>query len=113
MQDLSQRLKELSSAEDFLLFFGVPYDTHVVHVNRLHILKRFTQYLQREPQCDAADEVATFRHYRTQLQRAYEDFTHSSAVQEKVFKVFQNADGQQRVGLEGLRASLAERRLAA
>lgn len=113
MSDFTQRLQALSSAEDFLLFFGLDYDAHVVHVNRLHILKRFTQYLQREPQVDMDDEVATYCHYRAQLQRAYDDFTHSSGVQEKVFKVFQDADGMQRVGLEGLRASLAERRLAA
>jgi len=112
MQELARRLKELSSAEDFLAFFAVPYDARVVHVNRLHILKRFTQYLQREPGSEETDEIEMFRHYRALLQRAYDDFTTSSATREKVFKVFQNADGQ-RVGLDGLRASLAERRATA
>lgn len=112
MHELSRRLKDLSSAEDFLTFFGVPYDARVVQVNRLHILKRFTQYLQREPRSGDTDEIEMFRHYRAQLQQAYLDFTTSTAAREKVFKVFQDADGQ-RVGLDGLRASLAARRATA
>ena len=32
-------LQELSSAEDFLEYFGIAYDPSVVQVNRLHILK--------------------------------------------------------------------------
>ena len=40
MSDLTTRLKALSSANEFLEFFGVEYDEAVVHVNRLHILKR-------------------------------------------------------------------------
>ncbi|HEY0200457.1 MAG TPA: nitrogenase-stabilizing/protective protein NifW, partial [Burkholderiaceae bacterium] len=46
MEDFLQRLKALSSAEDFLQFFGVPYDQKVVNVSRLHILKRFFQYIR-------------------------------------------------------------------
>lgn len=113
MTTLTQQLQQLSSAEDFLNYFGVSYDAKVVHVNRLHILKRFTQYLRRESLEGADDEVNQFRRYRELLTRAYMDFTTSSGVQEKVFKVFQDAEGQQRVGLDGLRASLTERRQAA
>jgi len=38
-------LDELESAEDFLDYFGVAYEPSVVHVNRLHILQRYHDYL--------------------------------------------------------------------
>jgi nitrogenase-stabilizing/protective protein len=110
MDTLILRLKALSSAEDFLHFFGIPFDEHVVQVNRLHILKRFFQYLHRSDDLAALDEVAMFRRYRELLLQAYGDFVNSSAQKEKVFKVFQDAEGQQAVALTGLRDSLAERR---
>ncbi|MBZ8138990.1 nitrogen fixation protein NifW [Rubrivivax gelatinosus] len=112
MDTLSQRLQHLSSAEDFLRFFGVPYEERVVQVNRLHILKRFHQYLNATPGLAELDEVQTFRRYRDLLNQAYADFTVSSAVREKVFKVFQDAQGVQAVPLASLRQSLAERRSA-
>jgi nitrogenase-stabilizing/protective protein len=110
MNELTQRLKALSSANDFLDFFGIVYDERVVHVNRLHILKRFYQYLHRAEGLDQLDDIAMFRAYRGMLARAYQDFTISDAKTEKVFKVFQDADGQQHVSLMLLRESLAERR---
>ncbi|MEK8053005.1 nitrogenase-stabilizing/protective protein NifW [Ideonella sp. DXS22W] len=110
---LTHRLKALSSAEDFLTFFGVPFDEKVVHVNRLHILKRFYQYLHKSEAVPGEDEVATFRRYRELLMQAHGDFVNSSAVKEKVFKVFQDADGQKAVPVANLRESLAERRRAA
>ena len=57
MDNLIQRLKALSSAEDFLRFFGVPFEESVVHVNRLHILKRFYQYLHRSESLAELGEV--------------------------------------------------------
>ena len=44
-QRLDDELQDLSSAEDFLEYFGVAYDQKVVQVNRLHILQRFHDYL--------------------------------------------------------------------
>ena len=110
MDSLTQRLKALSSAEDFLHFFGVPYDERVVHVNRLHILKRFYQYLHKAEGLDGIDEIELFRRYRAMLAQAYRDFVHSTPVQEKVFKVFQEANGMRTVSLESVRGSLALRR---
>jgi len=108
MSNLLKQLNEFSAAEEFLQFFEVPYDPPVVHVNRLHILKRFSQYLARA-KLDALDEAAQRETCRTLMIQAYEDFVHSTAAQEKVFKVFQDADGQ-RVSLDGLRASLPSQR---
>jgi nitrogenase-stabilizing/protective protein len=113
MDSLTDRLKALSSAEDFLVFFGVPYDEHVVRVNRLHILKRFYQYLHKAQGLAGQDEVELFRRYREFLAQAYHDFTVSTPAREKVFKVFQDAGGTQHVGLGTLRDSLATRRQAA
>ncbi|MBI5335397.1 MAG: nitrogenase stabilizing/protective protein NifW [Burkholderiales bacterium] len=112
MDDLITRLKALSSAEEFLQFFGIAFQPAVVHVNRLHILKRFYQYLHRAEGLAELDDVAMFQRYRGLLAQAYQDFVHSSAQQEKVFKVFQDAGGQRSVPLSSLRASLGERRSA-
>jgi len=100
------RLKALSSAEDFLNFFGLPYDERIVSVNRLHILKRFYQYLHKAEGLAGLDDVEMFRRYRDLLANAYQDFVQSTPAQEKVFKVFQEAGGTRHVTVETLRGSL-------
>jgi nitrogenase-stabilizing/protective protein len=94
MEDLSlaEALEELSTAEDFLDYFGIEYDPSVVHVNRLHILQRYHDYLAHNP-APQDDESAARAHYHAFLQRAYHDFTVSDAVTEKVFAVFRKASG--------------------
>lgn len=109
MDDLTQQLKQLSSAEDFLNFFGVPHEPSVVHVSRLHILKRFYQYIRQAPELPADSEQALYAVYRDLLVRAYSDFVRSTPAQEKVFKVFQEANGDQHVSLQSLKASLPAR----
>ncbi|MDR3055938.1 MAG: nitrogenase-stabilizing/protective protein NifW [Zoogloeaceae bacterium] len=87
---LDEALRELVSAEDFLDYFGVPFEATVVHVNRLHILQRFHDYLRRyapEMPTDDAERIALYKKW---LAQAYEDFTRSDALTEKVFAVFQN-----------------------
>jgi len=111
MDDLISRLARLSSAEEFLDFFGVEYSPRVVDVNRLHILKRFRQYLRATEALPGDDGRALFAAYRSLLARAYDDFVRSTPAREKVFKVFQDADGR-RVPLDALRADLARRRAA-
>lgn len=113
MEDFLTRLKALSSAEDFLHFFGVPFDPAVVNVSRLHILKRFFQYLrQQSADMPQDNEVAMFTAYRSLLVQAYADFVRSTPAQEKVFKVFQDVDGKQHVSLDRLKASLPQRAAA-
>src|SRR5450756_71381 len=99
MENFLQQLKELSSAEDFLQYFGVPFDQHVVNVSRLHILKRFFQYIRQANLLAQTDEVGLFTQYREQLVKAYGDFVKSTPAQEKVFKVFQDVDGRQHVSV--------------
>lgn len=109
MSELLKRLSALSAAEEFLDFFGVPYAQSVVHVNRLHILKRFHQYLRAAHGFEALDAERQFQTARELLARAYEDFVRSTPAKEKVFKVFQDVDGQ-RVALASLRSTLPSNR---
>lgn len=109
MSELMEKLNTLSSAEEFLNYLEVPYDQAVVHVNRLHILKRFHQYLRNTSGVDTQDEVQQRETCRELLARAYEDFVRSTPAQEKVFKVFQDMDGQQ-VTVDSLRSTLPSSR---
>lgn len=105
MSDLITKMSTLSAAEEFLEFFSVEYDQAVVHVNRLHILKRFNQYLRKTPGTSSMDDTALWDTCKELLARAYGDFVNSSAAQEKVFKVFQDQDGQS-IPLDKLRTTL-------
>lgn len=92
----AEALDELSSAEDFLEFFAIPFDARTVQVNRLHILQRFHDYMARQAPTPPDDEEQRRAVYRRWLERAYLDFVASDALTEKVFKVFQtvpNASG--------------------
>lgn len=84
---LDAELAELESAEDFLDYFGIEYDPHVVQVNRLHILQRFHDYLTRAEPMPTAEELRRGL-IAVLLERAYRDFLHSDARTEKVFRVF-------------------------
>ncbi len=108
MSSIEMEMGKLSSAEEFLDFFGVEYSQAVVNVKRLHILKRFQQYLARHS-FTGMTEAERKEAYRGLLAQAYHDFVTSDAVTEKVFKVFRDAAGVQTFGLEQLRASLPAR----
>lgn len=88
-----EELEDLESAEDFLNYFDVEYNQSVVHVNRLHILQRFHDYMVKTPA--SGDEAAQRATYRAALQRAYEDFVDSDAQTQKVFKVFRMNEPQE------------------
>ena len=85
--DFELNLSELTSAEDFLEYFGIDHESSVVQINRLHILQRFHDYL------DQIDEMpdsvqAKWALYADRLRAAYQDFLTSDARTEKVFRVF-------------------------
>ncbi len=102
-EDFERALEELESAEDFLTYFGVDFDPPVVHVNRLHILQRFHDYLAGiEAMPIAADQRRSL--YAKLLARAYQDFVESDARTEKVFRIFQSKTAT--VDLEDLTAQL-------
>jgi nitrogenase-stabilizing/protective protein len=79
---------ELSSAEEFLDYFGIAYDPRVVHVNRLHILQRFHDYLAQVAASLPSDEAALHAVRARLLEHAYRDFVESDALTEGVFQVF-------------------------
>ena len=87
---LLDELAEMTSAEDFLNYFFIAFDPAVVQVNRLHILKRFHDYLRQTSPTD-------WDGYAGCLKQAYQDFVHSDALTEKVFKVFHRQAAQREV----------------
>ena len=92
--ELLEELDELVSAEDFLEYFEIEYDASIVHVNRLHILQRYHDYLDAESPLPE-DENAFYDTYRKLLVKAYEDFVNSDALTEKVFRVFRMNEPQE------------------
>lgn len=109
MSDLMKTLSSLSAAEDFFTVLEVPYDRAVLNVNRLHILKRFHQYLRNHAVLEKLNEHEQRNIYRELLARAHQDFVRSTPAQEKVFKVFQDAEGGH-VSLDKVRTALREKK---
>ena len=103
--NILETMGKFSAAEEFFHYLEVPFEQAVVHVSRLHILKRFHQYIARDG-VSGADDAALKAAYRAHLAKAYQDFVKSDAATEKVFKVFQEQGGQKVVGVDSLRASL-------
>lgn len=87
-------IEELESAEDFLQYFELDYEQSIVHVNRLHILQRFHDYLNKGADHIPEDEDSKKQVYKQLLARAYGDFVESDAQTEKVFKVFKMMEPQ-------------------
>ena len=87
--DVLQDLAGLESAEEFLEYFGIAYQADVVAVRRLHILQRFHDYLNRQDRLTPLSFVGC----KDALAKAYDDFVHSDAITEKVFRVHQRAAG--------------------
>ncbi|MFS8874265.1 nitrogenase-stabilizing/protective protein NifW [Synechococcus sp. R5-13] len=79
----------LVNAEDYFAFFELPYDPRVVNVNRLHILRKFAQYLG-PLECFQGSEEERLEQARQALEKAYQTFLTSTPQQEKLFRVFQD-----------------------
>ncbi|MDF2387673.1 nitrogenase-stabilizing/protective protein NifW [Nostoc ellipsosporum NOK] len=84
-----EEFKKLVDTEEFLQFFNLPYDEKFVNVNRLHILKKFSQYIreidENSPVLSAEEKL---NQYSLALQKAYEVFLESTPQEQKLFKVF-------------------------
>lgn len=102
LDEFEDELQDLGSAEEFLDYFGIPYEPSVVHVNRLHILQRFHDYLAQDRDSLPGDLEGRRAAYRELLARAYQDFVESDALTEKVFKVFHEARGEAFVPLSSI-----------
>jgi nitrogenase-stabilizing/protective protein len=86
------KLKKLHQAEEFFKLLGVTdYDPKVLDVARLHILRRMAQYIVKDEELQTqSDEVVTAR-CKAFLEQAYADFLKSSPIEERLFKVHQDA----------------------
>lgn len=91
VSNILERLKGLSTAEDFFDTLGVAHDPKVLNVARLHILKRMGQYLAEEDFDGLPDGVIAAR-ARSTLERAYSDFVAASPLSQRVFKVLKDRD---------------------
>lgn len=87
-------LRGASSAEEIFNVLGLPFDQAVVNVNRLHILKRFHQYLAEAGGLGDGDGARAFADARRLLARAYGDFVVSTALEQKALKVFRRGSTQ-------------------
>jgi nitrogenase-stabilizing/protective protein len=92
MERSLEAFERLVDAEDFLEFFGIPYDPRVVHVNRLHILKKFALLKEEVDRQSGPDDPETrCLRWKEAMQRAYETFLASTAVKERLFRVFERS----------------------
>ncbi|KWV59790.1 nitrogen fixation protein NifW [Rhizobium altiplani] len=91
VNDILERLKRLSAAEEFFAVLGVSYDPKDLDVSRLHIMKRMGQYLASEDFSGLPDRVIATR-AGAMLERAYDDFANSPPLTHRVFKVLKDHD---------------------
>lgn len=83
------RFKQLVDAEEYFDFFQLPYDQKVVNINRLHILRKFSEFM-KEIDDNYTDLSSSDRlnKYREALEKAYQVFLDSTPQEQKLFKVF-------------------------
>lgn len=88
--EINEDMQELSSAEDFLNYFDIEFEQSVVHINRLHIMQRYHDYLDKASASieTAEDEQGVATIYKTLLEQAYQDFVNSDAQTEKALKIY-------------------------
>jgi len=83
------QFNQLVNAEEYFEFFELPYDPQFVNVNRLHILQKFSTLIKAiasdAPELNESEKLTL---YRGALQQAYNTFTTSTPLDEKLFKVF-------------------------
>ncbi|MBK1726498.1 nitrogenase-stabilizing/protective protein NifW [Halorhodospira neutriphila] len=91
LRDLHTELEELDSAEAFMEWFGVDYDPHTVSVYRLHILKRFHDYIQAE--APPQEPEAALARAAALLRQAHDDFVGSDARTQAALRVYQQPPG--------------------
>lgn len=90
MKIVPEPMNGLETAEDFLEFFAIPHDKSRLAICRLHILQRFHDYADAA-EVNGLDETGQIALYKSLLEKAYNDFTQSDPLTERVFKVLQDA----------------------
>jgi nitrogenase-stabilizing/protective protein len=85
-----QKLKSLSSAEEFFDYLEVPYDAERLGVVRLHVLKQMGAWLEADRLAGIPDEQARAE-CRELLRSAYSEFLTASPLDRRLFKVLRQA----------------------
>jgi nitrogenase-stabilizing/protective protein len=96
------RLRRCTSAEEYFDLLQVPYDQHVLDVNRLHVLRRFAQEIESLPPSEPGTAPASGR-YREALDRAYQAFVTGTSLDHRLFKVLRDHAPQAFVPTEQVR----------
>ncbi len=84
--------EKLVDAEDYFRFFDLPFEPHVLAVNRLHILRHFADQITRLA-AENGPAREDYPRYRAALETSYRLFETSSGIEQKLFKVFQERPG--------------------
>ncbi len=80
----------LTTAEEYLEYFQIDYDPNFVNINRLHILKKFSELIEQiNLVFPELTEVEKLDKYGEALLQAYQVFLTNSPLKTKLFKVFQ------------------------
>ena len=86
-----ENFQKLQNAEDYLEFFAIEYDREFVNVNRLHILKQFSDLLSEvDGTFPDVSEAEKLEKYRLALEESYEVFKTKTPRDTKLFKVFKD-----------------------
>ncbi|QNP28139.1 nitrogenase-stabilizing/protective protein NifW [Cylindrospermopsis curvispora] len=89
MNRTMEEFKKIVDAEAYFQFFNLGYDQHFVNVNRLHILKKFSQFMYEiDQEYPNLSDLEKLEKYSTALQQAYRVFMESTPHEQKLFKVF-------------------------
>lgn len=86
-----ERMRHLSSAEDFFDVLGVRFEPERLAVCRLHVMKRMSEMLAGDDLEDLPDTIAAAR-ARSMLERAYRELAGASPLEKRLFKVLKDRD---------------------
>lgn len=90
---MSNPLNDLVDAEDFLNFFQVPFNSKIVKVVRLHLLKQFRTYLEKEQLLESnPNDSDVWEKQRKLLIQAYQDFVNTEPSWPNTVSAFQQAN---------------------
>ena len=89
MPQTLEEFHKLVDAEDYFKFFELEYDQKVVHINRLHILQKFSGNIKEIDRNNSElKDSELLGKYREALENAYQLFIESTPQEQKLFKVF-------------------------
>ncbi|WP_370675636.1 nitrogenase stabilizing/protective protein NifW [Pleomorphomonas sp. PLEO] len=89
--DILERMRHLSTAEDFFDALGVRFDPERLAVCRLHVMKRMGEMLAGDDLEGLPDSIAAAR-ARSMLERAYKELAGASPLEKRLFKVLKDRD---------------------